>query len=172
MTELEFRSTDKRFGFKVHGMVLREVLRLCERSAPNETGGILLGHYSTAHDFAVVTAITAAPTDSRSGRTWFIRGVRGLQRTVDRLWSRQRDYYLGEWHFHPGGAPISSSTDIQQMREIAESEQYHCPEPVLLIIGGDPKGSWQSRAYVFPRNRSHLELHAESLIAKKGELVK
>jgi len=171
MTELEFWSTDKRFGLKVPRMEVKEALRLCERSVPNETGGILLGRYSAAHDCAVVMAVTGAPADSHSGRTWFIRGVRGLQRTVDHLWGRQRGYYLGEWHFHPGGAPKPSPTDVQQMREIAGSEQYHCPEPVLLIIGGEPKGKWSAGAYVFPRASPYIELLAKNITAEKDESV-
>ncbi len=32
----------------------------------------------------------------------------------------------------------SKHSDIQQMKEIASSSRYVCPEPVLLIIGGCP----------------------------------
>ena len=138
MADLEFWSDDRLFGLTVTDGQVKKLLRLCERSSPNETGGILLGHYSTAHDCAVVTEVTKAPADSRSGRTWFIRGIRGLQTRVDHFWSRKQEYYLGEWHFHPFGSPRPSPTDIKQIEAIAESEQYHCPEPVLLILGGEP----------------------------------
>jgi integrative and conjugative element protein (TIGR02256 family) len=165
MPELEFWSTDDLFGLRVTQIEVKKVRQLCERSLPNETGGILLGHYSVAHDCALVTTVTGAPTDSHSGRTWFIRGVRGLQRTIDRLWNGQHRYYLGEWHFHPMEAPKLSPRDIQQMQEISQSEQYHCPEPVLLIIGGDPKGQWSAGAYIFPRNRPYVELLAINFTA-------
>ena len=109
--------------------------------------------------------------DSRSGRTWFVRGIRGLQKTIDRLWTRQHEYYLGEWHFHPGGAPDPSQTDIEQVQEIAYSEQYHCPEPVLLIIGGEPSGKWSARSFVFPRHRAYTELLEKIAAPLKGKAV-
>ena len=160
MAPLEFWSEDDRFGLWVEEKNAAEILRLCRRSSPHETGGLLLGSYSTAHDCALVTATTKAPADSRSGRTWFFRGVRGLQTKVDRLWRSRQGYYIGEWHFHPFGSPCPSPTDMAQMWEIAQSDQYHCPEPVLLIVGGDPPGNWSARAFVFLRSRKgYLEMY-------------
>ena len=158
MNDLEFWSADHRYGLRLGAQQTTKILKLCAESAPNETGGILIGEYSPVHDCAIVTAVTAAPADSRSGRNWFVRGVRGLQRIIDRFWHRGRRYYLGEWHFHPLGSPIPSRTDIDQMKHIARSEQYHCPEPVLLIIGGDPLNEWSAGAFVFPRRQSYLEM--------------
>jgi len=158
MRPLEFWSKDSHFGLRIEGEQIAAILRSCRQSAPKETGGILLGHYSKSLDCAVVTHISHAPSDSKSGRTWFVRGVRGLQRMVDRLWQRDHTYYLGEWHFHPYGAPRPSQTDADQMREIASSSQYHCPEPILLIIGGDPSSQWSPGAYVFPRSRLYVEM--------------
>lgn len=158
MTRLVFRSEDGRFGLDVAEKQVAEMLGLCQRSSPRETGGILLGHYSEAHDCALVTSVTGAPADSRSGRTWFDRGVQGLQDKIDRLWRHRKYYYLGEWHFHPFAAPRLSPTDLQQVQEIAESEQYHCPEPVLLIIGNDPPRKWLASAYVFRRNSDYFEM--------------
>lgn len=158
MTCLKFWSDDSRFGLEVEDKHVSELLRLCRQSCPNETGGILLGQYTLSHHCAIVTVISHAPADSRSGRTWFIRGIRGLQRVIDRLWQREHVYYLGEWHFHPFGSPLPSPTDIDQMQEISRSEQYHCPEPLLLIIGGDPSQNWSARAYVFPRELAYIEM--------------
>lgn len=137
------------------------MLKLCGRSSPRETGGILLGRYSNALDYALVTSITKAPSDSRSGRTWFVRGVRGLQSKIDNMWRRKQGYYLGEWHFHPFGEPSPSGTDSSQMREIARSPQYRCPEPILLIIGGDPPNNWTARAFIFLRgHRPYIEMRS------------
>lgn len=155
---LEFWSEDEKFGLRLDYDRVTDILRLCQAASPNETGGILLGRYNQEHNCAVVTNVSSAPSDSKSGRTWFIRGVRGLQRLVDRFWQRERIYYLGEWHFHPFGSPRPSQTDANQMREIALSLQYHCPEPVLLIIGGDPVHDWSAGAYVFPRHQKYLEM--------------
>lgn len=156
--EVEYWSEDRQFGLIVTENHLKEIQRLCQRACPHETGGILIGSYTDASDCAVVTEISSAPSDSRSGKHWFLRGIRGLQARLDRLWRRNGKFYLGEWHFHPFGTPNPSPTDIEQMREISESEQYHCPEPVLLILGGDPHTHWRTCAYVLPLGRKLIEM--------------
>ena len=158
---LRFRSADGRFGLTVAPVVLGRILRACRRAGPVETGGVLVGRYTPTHDRAVVTAVSAMPGDSRRGRTWFARGVRGLQGWLDRAWRERGTYYLGEWHFHPLAPPAPSPTDIAQMVAFAEAEGYHCPEPVLLIIGGDPRANWQATAQVFPRECEPVELLRE-----------
>jgi hypothetical protein len=35
------------------------------------------------------------------------------------------------------------------MKSIASTESYHCPEPILMIVGGDPKRDWHVRAFVY-----------------------
>jgi hypothetical protein len=87
--------------------------------------GILVGRYNDELDSALVTRITPAPADSRAGPTWFHRGTRGLRTLLRRLWEEDQ-YYLGEWHFHPLADPTPSETDRQQMRDIAEDDNYYC----------------------------------------------
>jgi hypothetical protein len=80
----------------------------------------------------------------------FVRGVSGLGKWLKQLWShRRRRFYLGEWHFHPFGSPMPSTQDDIQMKEIAQLFESRCPEPVLLIVGGDPKGGWSLGAFVY-----------------------
>jgi hypothetical protein len=38
------------------------------------------------------------------------------------------------------------------MKEIASSRGYQCPEPILLIIGGNPKDVWSVQVTVFKRS--------------------
>ncbi len=91
-----------------------------------------------------------------SGRSFslFRRGVDGLQRLLDRLWTGDRTYYLGEWHFHPAGAPSPSGIDEREMRAIAIDRNYNCPEPVLVVMGV----GGQIQAWVFPENGSPVHL--------------
>lgn len=158
MPDLELWSRDRKFGLILPETHVSLLLALCAQSTPHETGGILAGFYTTAHDCAVVTAVSRAPSDSRHGRTFFLRGVRGLQRWIDYLWRRKHQYYLGEWHFHPGGPPRPSCTDTEQMKQFAASPDYQCPEPILVIIGGTPPETWTVGAYVFPRDQGIVEL--------------
>lgn len=162
MSDLELWSADGMFGVRIPKRILLRLLQMCEVAGSLETGGILIGRYSRAHDCALVTDVSRAPKDSSSGRTWFARGVRGLQVWLDRLWHTIRHYYIGEWHFHPGGSPDPSEDDSRQMHGIARSVLYHCPEPVLLILGGEPKAAWRVGAHVYQQAGGSIELASTS----------
>ena len=157
MDDITFRSEDNRFGLRVPNSIVQKILDCCRHAEVFETGGILGGYYNPEHDCAVVSAISTEPSDSRRGRSWFERGVNGLQRWLNGLWRRQQ-YYLGEWHFHPGGTSAPSNVDLSQMQRIASTKSYHCPEPVLLIIGGDPWGVWTARSMVCVAGGKTIEL--------------
>jgi len=134
------------------------MVSLCRKAKRAETGGIVAGRYNGQLDWAIVTEVTGPPTDSRSGRNWFQRGVRGLQQLIERLWQRDRSCYLGEWHYHPYAPPTPSGPDTSQMRKIADLASYECPEPILLILGGDPDKELETRAFVFCRGSEYVEL--------------
>lgn len=145
-----FSSSDGRFGLDIQDKQLTSIIDDCKTSESNETGGILVGTYTDTHDCAKISVVTTAPKDSQKGRMSFFRGVHGLTDILGDLWNEKREYYLGEWHFHPYANPEPSGTDISQMHEIASDASYKCPEPVMLIIGGDPDGDFSIRAFVFP----------------------
>lgn len=159
MPDLEYWSSDRRFGALLNEEVMSKVRAFCTRANGLETAGILVGIYNKRHDCAVVMDASDAPPDTRRGRTWVHRGVRGLQEWLNRLWNSQRRFYVGEWHFHPDHDPTPSGDDLRQMRLIAAAEDYRCPEPLLLIIGGNALG-WRVRAFVCPRASAEVELFA------------
>lgn len=158
MADVVFQSPDRRFGLRIASNEVERMVSLCRKAKRNEIGGILTGRYTDEHDWAEVTDATGPPEDSRSGRTWFERGVRGLQQLINQCWKRDRSYYLGEWHYHPYAGASPSRTDIAQMKKISEAESYQCPEPILLILGGDPVGALDIRAFIFARNNKYIEL--------------
>lgn len=100
-----------------------------------ETGGILIGYYDTSLKNAYITEVTREPEDSKSGPTWFIRGIKGLKKLIIKKWEKE-EYYLGEWHYHPGQSPEPSKVDINQMRKNAKDKHFNCKEPILVIVGG------------------------------------
>ena len=102
---------------------------------PNETGGILLGQYSDSTT-AKISQVIGPTSDSRSGRYWFVRGIKGLSKLLSQAW-KNNEYYLGEWHYHPNGTTSPSSQDLTQMNNIAKSIKYKCPEPIMIIIAGN-----------------------------------
>ena len=153
-----FRSSDGKFGLQLDRRYMEQILTLCEAAGAFETGGLLVGKYTARHDTAFVTKVVAAPPDSRAGNTWFYRGVKGVKEILTEEWAEHGSYYLGEWHFHPHATPTPSPTDRKQMRSHRLKRAFGCPEPVLLIIGGDPRGVWQTRAFVYPSECDEVAL--------------
>ena len=158
-----FFSDDRRFGLNILNPPLRKILCLCQKANKHETGGILLGAYSVDLSCATVTQVFGAPDDSEAGNSWFHRGVKGMRSLLEKLWKTNHEYYLGEWHYHPFSEPEPSHTDLNELRRIAKTSSYSCPEPLMLIIGGDPNGKWCARAFVFP-NGQKLELRRSASI--------
>ncbi|MDP9310779.1 MAG: Mov34/MPN/PAD-1 family protein [Chloroflexota bacterium] len=157
MPDWLFRSADERFGLYIPQSEAENILERCCDAGIKETGGILFGSYAESLEWAHVSVASSAPPDSKQGTRWFYRGVRGLKVLIDNLWQKH-EYYLGEWHYHPYSSAAPSLTDQRQMKTIAASKRYYCPEPILLIVGGDPMGVWGARAWVFPRGRQEIEL--------------
>lgn len=154
----EFWSPDGRFGVSLGRRHVERISRFCQEAGSRETGGVLIGRYVGDHSCARVAEVTGPPIDSRAGRTSFYRGVRGLQERLLVLWREARGFYLGEWHYHPGGSPTPSWTDRRQLQRIAGLRSYSCPEPILLIVGQDGGGAHVMRVFVFRRTESPVEL--------------
>lgn len=163
MPDQEYWTGDGRFGARVSEAVMAKVRAFCVKANGLETAGILVGTYNMNHDCAVVTDASDAPPDTRRGRTWVHRGVAGLQQWLHQLWNSERRYYLGEWHFHPDHDPTPSGDDFHQMKLIADAHSYQCPEPLLMIVGGN-QDCWRTRVLVCPRGAPHVELMAAGIL--------
>lgn len=132
-----YESCNKNFGVKIPDQLLRHLHDLCEKSYPYETGGILIGRYSEDLKWAKIVAATGAATASKRSFCSFTRGSQGLAVLLNRLWEKHQ-YYLGEWHYHPNASPRPSGLDSETMFKLSKNEDLHCPEPILLIVGGNP----------------------------------
>lgn len=139
MDQLILGSVDGRFNLCLPVNLWGELCQLCQKANQLETGGILIGKYVYELNLADVTQVIGPTVDSKSGKSFFFRGVKGLQPLLGNLWQSRQEFYLGEWHFHPFALPTPSYQDIKQMRQIARTPAYNCPEPLLLIVGGNPK---------------------------------
>lgn len=157
-----FWSQGKKFGAVLTASALADLVRHATAAGTLETGGILMGRYNDQHSCATIDHVSGPPIDSEQGRSTFVRGVKGLGSIVARLWAKERRYYLGEWHYHPGASPTPTHTDLTSMVEIARDSKYACPEPILLIIGGKPPTNWELRLQVTSSNGTHVELHGEA----------
>ena len=160
------RTKDGVFGIVIDDVTISQIDRLCMAAGDVETGGIIIGRYSDDRSTAIIVEATSAPTDSRGGRLSFVRGVKGLGGLLRTRWrSKERTYYLGEWHFHPATVIEPSTQDFREMAQIAAAVNYRCKEPILMIFAkrlnvGDPP---PVRAFVCPVGREPLELVNGSL---------
>jgi len=154
------RTIDGNFGLAIEFGAMGDLDRMCTIAGDIETGGVLIGRYSPDLATAIVSEATPPPPDSEQGPAWFIRGVVGLREKFKRRWrSKERTYYLGEWHFHPTANVEPSQEDIAQMSKICHDLNYHCGEPVLLIAGKSNDDQERVyRAFVFPRGNRYMEL--------------
>lgn len=164
MTTWRGRTRDGTFAVHLPASVLDALSRYCCDAGSVETGGILIGSYSNDLAVALVSEATPPPADSKRGRSWFVRGVRGLSETLSKRWkAKQRTFYIGEWHFHPANHIEPSSDDFAQMIRISRAREYQCEEPVLLIMGASKHdvGGRPFRAFVCPRGDVPVEFLAE-----------
>lgn len=155
-----YKTVDNKFSVVLPQGVVNFIVKAISKARTHETGGIIFGKYNNNLDCAMISQVTDAPPDSKSGRTWFNRGVKNLQELIMFYW-HTKQYYLGEWHYHPSSTPAPSLRDIHQMKAIAKNENYHCPEPILLIIGGTPD-HFSIGLYILTRAGSFYALHIES----------
>ncbi len=151
-----YSSSDGRFKVLLFSDVISQLTNMIKIANNFETGGIMLGIYTHDQFVAQVRHITEPPKDSEFGPTWFRRGVKGLQKLLDKHWKRE-EYYLGEWHYHPNASANPSLQDISQMNQISNAKDYHCPEPILLIIGGNFK-NYEIRIFISLGNQKLIDL--------------
>lgn len=152
MTKRIYNSNDYAYNVILDSRQLEKMLNFCKEKMPFETGGIIVGNYTEDGNYARITDISGPPKDSKHSKRNFYRGIADLTTWLSELWDKG-EYYLGEWHFHPNSYPIPSIIDINQMKKISLDLRYHCPEPILLIVGGNPNYRWDISCHIFLKGK-------------------
>lgn len=138
---------------------LREALELARKHVPKEIGSALVGRYSADGNAARVVGVAPVPPDSKSYRYKFVRGTVGLRAFFADVFSksRGRQHYVGEWHSHPGGAPVPSPTDDKNQEDIVRDVTARCPECILVIValGG---ARVERGVFVYSKTRGRVSL--------------
>ncbi len=155
---LSFSNPSAPYTVTLEAEALSNMVSDCVQAGKHETGGILIGKYSSDGRIALISEITSHPKDSISSSITFLRGIVGLKELLTARWS-EGFHYVGEWHYHPGGSPEPSGTDMHAMRSIAENSKYSCREPILVIVGGRPPREVSLSVTVFPANRLSVRLN-------------
>ena len=115
--------------------------------------GSSLVRYNDAHDTALVTGSGVRQKTLSGDGPAFGEEPKACNSNLTH-W-KSREYYLGEWHYHPREAGQPSKGDNRQMVRIAESLDYNTPEPVLIVVGGS---DWEVLAHVFPLHSTAIGL--------------
>jgi integrative and conjugative element protein (TIGR02256 family) len=126
------------------------------RHFPNETGGILVGYWTETADVAVTNIVGPGPR-ARHAHHSFVPDHRYQREELAKEYERSgRVYtYLGDWHSHPDGLCSLSCRDRLTLARIGMTPAARVPEPVMLIVAGDPE-RWEVRAWRLSRSRRLL----------------
>lgn len=135
--------------------VLCEMEGEAARSAPDESGGVLLGYEGRDDPKALTVLLQIGPGPEavhepyrfEPDGAWQEGEIATAYEESGRIAT-----YLGDWHSHPGGSSRPSGLDRATARKIARSSGARCPHPLMVILaGGQPQ--WGIAAHRFGRLR-------------------
>ena len=155
-----FKSKDNNYTIIICEATYAKIILECEKYINLETGGILIGNYSKDNSIAYIKDSINSPNNSKHYPHKFFRGTNGVNKILDKKWE-EGVYYLGEWHYHPNTSSKSSKLDDIQMLKFSNNKKLNCPEPILIIIGGNPS-KWSLNSYIYKNN--------EKIILEKGNM--
>ena len=117
-----------------------EIVAEAEDKSPNETGGVLLGYWSSLWEEAVIVGAIGPGPGAIHGRYEFRPdGEYHWQEIEDEFVATGgRHTYLGDWHSHPAGGACLSKMDRSTLKKIARDPASQAPRPLMLVLtGGD-----------------------------------
>ncbi|WP_170865260.1 MULTISPECIES: Mov34/MPN/PAD-1 family protein [Hymenobacter] len=117
----------------------KAILLEAMRRMPCETGGILLGYWSTPQE-AVITAIIGPGPKAVHRKRSFQPDSTYHEREIARHYeeSGRTETYLGDWHTHPKAGAYMSSKDESTLRVLADYAPARLLTPIMMILGTDP----------------------------------
>lgn len=127
--------------------VLEDMRRMGWDALPNETGGTLVGHYSSDLRVALVERALGVRVCAQRSPVMFFRPPDDVDGQLSEIYreSGGRVYYLGEWHTHPYAAPTPSVIDLNTLCDLARAPSVATDTPIMIILGwnfvADPPGT-------------------------------
>jgi len=131
------RTFEPKCTISIKGNVLSFIEKQAQRATDKETGGIIGGFGSAEEGTIVISHVSDGGPAANCSPKFFSRDTQYCQRIVDKWASESSGKidYLGEWHKHFEKDPRPSFRDLQTLKEIARSPDYHVATALLLIIG-------------------------------------
>lgn len=116
----------------------KEISRRAKKYSPIETGGVIIGHYTSDMRFALISEMTSRfIKQDECKRDELVIDTILLNEYLKVLWERpnRKINYLGDWHSHTSMGSYPSPRDEEMwLRVQKEDPDFH---PVYFIIGGD-----------------------------------
>ncbi len=109
---------------------------------PNETGGILLGYFtSDGIDAVVIKVIGPGPNAKHHPYAFWPDGDYHQEQIEIEYERSQREHtYLGDWHVHLNGGDSLSPVDKRTLKKIAKEPMARAPNPLMGILTGPTVG--------------------------------
>ena len=147
----KFYCKDFSSSILVSETVLNQIEEITRSHYPNEFGGVFIGSKNET-DFIITDILI--PDEYRNGRTIFIREPGNLNDRLKELHKKTagKIQYIGEWHSHPDGPTIPSTTDVKAMKDIAKDKNININKP-LLMIAGISEISFSKDFYIYDNKR-------------------
>jgi len=143
---------------------LGEIVAESRRIDPNETGGVLLGYWTSSEDSPVITHSIGPGPNAIHRPVRFIPDAKYHQIQVTEHFSgtNQLETYLGDWHSHPRGGPSLSWLDRITLARIALDPRARVPKPIMAICWGPPWRIhiWRVKFSGFARVSLPLRFHS------------
>ena len=126
-----------------------ELAREAGRTAPRETGGVLVGWQMSNGETVIERIIGPGPRAVHEPER-FVPDYEYQEAAIVEIFraSDGKLTYLGDWHSHPAAGAYLSPADQATLKRIAEHSESGIRMPMMAIVaGGDPwlLAVWQYR---------------------------
>ena len=130
-----------------------------QRSAADETGGLLFGEFDEGLGIAWISNVSGPPADSLFSPTQFVCGTEGTEElceAYDEL-SRGAVQYVGTWHSHPTSEAQPSEKDYEGIARIFATALGEGSHQVMLIVGNASRRQREIGGYAFESRHLRME---------------
>ncbi len=161
MVALRYCSEGADYKFIILLRYFRKISKEAVKHSPYETGGIFIGCYDKTLHTAKVTQLLFNQQNKGSVAK-FYRNGNTLTKLLERIWktSREKEYYIGEWHSHPNSSPSPSVIDVDNMINIAKTQREQCRTPILCVLGYEMEDYKRDIVlFVYPNGKNAVKLY-------------
>ena len=145
-----------------------------ERTAADETGGILFGQLDESLGIAWISAVSGPPEDSAFSPEQFTCGIEGIKALSKHYSTLTQDavVYLGTWHSHPACAARPSLTDLKGIAGIFKETPTDGVHQVMMIVGFSSSEAPELGLYLFEKQElNYLNGREATAIIERGGSV-